>query len=240
MADTKISALTSLAGSGVDTTADVLPVVDTNVTTTKKILVSNLLGALFTAAGDIFQASAAGVGARLGIGTARQVPMVNAGATALAYTNPITLGTEQASTSGTSIDFTSIPAGVRRITVMFSGVSTNGISPIIIQLGDAGGFETTGYVSTASSNGSGTGSTAGFIIMNVAVAARTYYGAFTLSLQDASDFTWVGSGNMAADSTTIEFAAGGKSLSAELTQVRITMVNGTDAFDAGVINISYE
>lgn len=42
MADTKISALTALTGANVDTAADVLPIVDTSVTTTKKILIDEL------------------------------------------------------------------------------------------------------------------------------------------------------------------------------------------------------
>ena len=46
MADTKISALTALAGSSVDTAADVIPIVDTSATTTKKILVDELRIAL--------------------------------------------------------------------------------------------------------------------------------------------------------------------------------------------------
>jgi len=59
---------------------------------------------------------------------------------------PLVSGTSQASTSGTSIDFTGIPSWVKRITVMFNGVSTNGTSNKQIQLGDSGGFETTGYL----------------------------------------------------------------------------------------------
>ena len=42
MADTKISALTALTGANVDAAADYLAIVDTSVTTTKKILVSEL------------------------------------------------------------------------------------------------------------------------------------------------------------------------------------------------------
>lgn len=52
MADQKISALTALTGANVDTTADVLPIVDTSVTTTKKILVSELGIAIRTATGQ--------------------------------------------------------------------------------------------------------------------------------------------------------------------------------------------
>ena len=46
MADTKISALTALTGADVDTAADVLAIVDTGVTTTKKILIDELRIAL--------------------------------------------------------------------------------------------------------------------------------------------------------------------------------------------------
>ena len=51
----------------------------------------------------------------------------------------ITTGTAVASTSGTSISFTSIPSWVKRITVMFSGVSTSGTSAVQIQLGTGAG-----------------------------------------------------------------------------------------------------
>ena len=37
----------------------------------------------------------------------------------------LTNGTTQASTSGTSIDFTSIPSWVKRVTILFNGTSTN-------------------------------------------------------------------------------------------------------------------
>lgn len=46
MADSKISALTALTGANVASSSDVLPIVDTSVTTTKKILVSELAIAL--------------------------------------------------------------------------------------------------------------------------------------------------------------------------------------------------
>jgi hypothetical protein len=48
VADTKISALTALTGANVDTAADVFPIVDTSVTTTKKILVDELRIALLS------------------------------------------------------------------------------------------------------------------------------------------------------------------------------------------------
>lgn len=152
-------------------------------------------------------------------------------------------GTAQASTSGTSIDFTSIPSWVKRITVMFSGVSTNGTSDIIVQLGDAGGFENTGYVSTGSSLGSTATTSAyttGFAFVPTVLAASTYSGQMIISLLNAATSTWTCSALVTGGSTTIQMATGGKSTSATLDSVRITTVGGANTFDAGSINILYE
>lgn len=151
---------------------------------------------------------------------------------------PVVSGTSQASTSGTSIDFTSIPSWVKRITVMFNGVSTSGTSALIIQLGDAGGFETTGYSSTAqNANNVGTDYTTGLPINNGSTAALAYSGLSTIALIGSN--AWVFNSMMRATGF-VYFGAGQKSTSDTLTQVRITTVNGTDTFDAGTINILYE
>lgn len=156
-----------------------------------------------------------------------------------------TLAAEQASTSGTSIDFTGIPSGVKRITVMFKGVSTNGTDPLLIQLGDAGGIEASGYLcsSVTLTNAAGTGGsnyTTGFGFESGS-AANVFHGALVLSLENASAFSWTANGQIArSNSATIALSAGSKSTSAELDRVRITTSNGTDAFDAGSIAISYE
>lgn len=202
-----------------------------------------ILATVINAAGDTIYGTGADAYTRLALGTARQVLAVNAGATAPAWSDKITLATEQATTSGTSIDFTGIPAGVRRINIMPVGVSSNGTSNLLIQLGDAGGFENTGYTSFASNLSGGTSSTAGFIVtQSVSAATDVKNGIITLLLENAAAFTWVQSGNIiiTPGSPGIQMSAGSKSLSAELTQIRITHVNGTDTFDAGVINISYE
>jgi len=155
----------------------------------------------------------------------------------------ITSATAQASTSGTSINFTDIPSWVKRITVMFNGVSLSGTSSILIQLGDSGGFENTGYVSTSVLSRDGTTptgltSTAGFVVVT-AIAANTLLGTAVLTL--VSGNTWVLSSAYAMSGSTHAGTAGGnKTLSDTLDRVRITTVNGTDTFDAGSINIMYE
>jgi hypothetical protein len=60
-----------------------------------------------------------------------------------------TLATAVASTSGTSIDFTGLPAWVKKITVMFQGVSSNSSSLWLLQLGTSGGVTTSGYLGRA-------------------------------------------------------------------------------------------
>lgn len=154
----------------------------------------------------------------------------------------ITSGTAVASTSGTSIDFTSIPATVKRITVLFSGVSTNGTSIIQLQLGDSGGIETTGYTSGAwLSNTTNTNSTTGLIISGTNAANYLFDGIMTLCLVNASTNKWSFSSTMSGSVSGINSMGGGsKSLSATLDRIRITTVNGTDTFDAGSINILYE
>lgn len=195
------------------------------------------LAALVMTQGGLISMTGAKTPVILAKGTARQILRMNAGATAPEWSEQITLGTAQATTSGTTIDFTSIPAGTKRITVMFKGVSTNGTSPLLIQIGDSGGVETSSYVSSVGDYVASNTSTAGFILVTAAVAADTYHGAVTLTLENAAAFSWVSTGNLA--SSVLNTSAGSKSLSAELDRVRITAVNGTDAFDAGEINIAY-
>lgn len=155
-------------------------------------------------------------------------------------TRPI-LGTQQTSTSGTSIDFTGIPAWVKRITITFSGVSTNGTSNPMAQIGDAGGIEPTGYLGSAAISTTFALFTTGFGISASTAATSVIHGAGILTLMDAATNTWawfcvVGYSNAAG----VAYAAGVKSLSATLDRVRITTVGGADTFDAGAINIMYE
>lgn len=154
----------------------------------------------------------------------------------------INAATAQNSTSGTSIDFTGIPVGVKRITVMFNGVSTNGTSVVQIQVG-AGSVTTSGYVGSGSTIGASTaGSTAyttGFGQGNGNSASDTVSGHIVLTLVGSN--IWACSGTLALTNTAgLKFTGGTITLSGTLDRVRVTTVNGTDTFDAGSINILYE
>lgn len=171
--------------------------------------------------------------------------MIRNGATAgsLEFADNITSGTAVASTSGTSIDFTSIPSWVKRITVMFDGVSLNGVSHLLVQIGDSGGIETTSYKaqSTISNSGSTTlNSVAGFPIF-ASEAAFNQNG--NLIINTLGNNTWTATGTNAmigGSSNSMNMTGGSKTLSGTLDRVRITTINGTDTFDAGSINILYE
>jgi len=155
---------------------------------------------------------------------------------------PLSSATAVASTSGTSIDFTGIPSTVKRITVMFNGVSLSGTSNILVQIGGSGGVENTGYVArggTILDTGSITilDSTAGFPI-RLGAAVNLFYGVMYINLISSNQFCASYSGTSGA--TNVQTGGGSKTLSGTLTQVRITTVNGTDTFDAGSVNILWE
>ena len=137
--------------------------------------------------------------------------------------------------SGTSVDFTGIPSWVKRITVMFSGLSTNGTTDILVQIGDTGGIETTGYASVRPLIG--TIVTNGYSIYSNAAARVT---SAAMQLNNLSGDVWVASGTFTNENGSNGPCGGSKTLSDKLTQVRITTGNGTDTFDAGTINIMYE
>lgn len=154
------------------------------------------------------------------------------------------LGTPVATTSGTSIDFTGIPAGVKQIVVSFYQVSTSGTDPLNIQLGDSGGIETTGYIGEGARI-SGTNecnvqnSTSGFRIQ-VNSATSVLNGSITITLQNSSLNQWAASGNISNQGNTqMMMTAGVKPLSAVLDRVRITTSGGSQTFDSGEVNIFY-
>jgi len=153
----------------------------------------------------------------------------------------ITNGTAVASTSGTAIDFTGIPSTAKRVTVMFNGVSTSGISNYQVQLG-AGSITTSGYAATITVGQSGvftTSATTGHVVAASVSITSLFNGHCVLT--NISGNTWVGSSLLLATGA-ISYAMGASNiaLSGTLDRVRITTVGGANTFDAGSINISWE
>ena len=186
-----------------------------------------------------------GTGANLTPTTAGNVIFTTDGST-WSSTAKIVLGTSVASTSGTSIAFTGLPAWAKRITVELQGVSTSGTSNMIVQLGTGGTptYTTSGYLgarSTVFNTNSTTAAvySAGFLIGDTFAQTYVMHGTMVISLLTGN--TWIESHNMArSDVAMSDLGAGSIALGAALTAVRVTTVNGTDTFDAGSINIMYE
>jgi hypothetical protein len=154
-----------------------------------------------------------------------------------------TLGTPVASTSGSAITFTGIPAGTKQIVISFAGVSTNGTSRYGIRLGDAGGIETTNYngagFSIVGATVAGLTNTSMFFINNV-VASAQLHGSVTLTLENSTSFSWAASGLLSEETSneSVFMVSGTKSLSQQLDRVQV-VIESTDTFDAGEINIAY-
>jgi hypothetical protein len=159
-------------------------------------------------------------------------------------TGAIYLQTAVATTSGTEIDFTSIPAGVNRINIMFAEVSISGTSLPMIQIGDSGGLETTGYKCVgalfAPSSNANTAYTTGITIKTDATAATLMSGTIVANRITGNEWCFHGCTTNFAPANYAAMVSGYKSLSGELTTVRLTAVNGSDTFDAGKVSISWE
>jgi hypothetical protein len=180
-------------------------------------------------------------------GNAYQVLRNGATAGTTEFADNIVSGTAQASTSGTAINFTGIPAWVKRITVMFSGVSTNGTGDLRLQLG-SGSIVITGYATSVCRSGAAgsfyvqSASGVGFQLTNSILAADVQYGQLVIT--NITGNTWTVSTSVASLVVNSQCAGVGSiALSGALDRLRIigsTTGNPADTFDAGTINILYE
>lgn len=137
-------------------------------------------------------------------------------------------------TSGTAVDWTSIPAGVTDVELWFQGVSLNGNDSMLLQLGSGGAVQTTGYVGASLNLGPRTD---GFgLFSNVGV----YSFAGVWRLHRTSGNTWIAS-QMLAELAAGGFpvGAGSVSLSGPLDTLRFRSLGGAQTFDAGSIQVRY-
>jgi hypothetical protein len=162
----------------------------------------------------------------------------NGAVTPAKLSQPLTLGTPQNTTSGTFVDFTSIPSWVNRITLLLNGVSTNGSNNYLVQIG-AGSFTTSGYTAYCNLNTNAVSSTAGFIQTFNNTATTATIGRVVLTRLTGN--TWISDGiNGRSSDSGISKSAGSIALGGVLDRLRLTTVGGTDTFDAGSVNILYE
>ena len=153
-----------------------------------------------------------------------------------------TLGTAVATTSGTSFTFTGIPSSAKVIFLSLANVSFTAGVNLLVTLGDAGGLETSGYLTHGgqiydNSLAATIESAAAIRLARTAVTAgASYSGVLTLILLDSSTNTWSYSGSFGLSSMESgTFVGGTKSLTQVLD--RISISGGT--FDDGKANIAY-
>ena len=155
----------------------------------------------------------------------------------------ITRGTAVASTSGTAIDFTGIPSTAKRITVMLSNVSTDGGSLLRMQLGVGGVATTTGYLgSSFASTGAGVANatfSSGVDFADASADGDRKHGNIVFTSVTGNTWSFTGMINL-SNTARCSYLSGSVPLGGTLNMVRVTTVNGTDAFDFGTINIMYE
>lgn len=180
--------------------------------------------------------------------TGLQSPLANQSLSSPTLSNPtftgtatgtvLVSGTAQASTSGSNIDFSSIPSWVKRITIVFNEVSTTGSTIILAQLGTGGTPTTSGYLSTKieiNTSGSATSYTSGHGIVS---GSASNVSSGQIVFCNLSGNIWIGSGSVKQSTSFMSFSNSSVTLSGTLNFLRITCSG--DTFDAGSINILYE
>ena len=201
--------------------------------------------------GQIITYDASGNPAAVGPGTDGQV-LTSTGAGSPpafeAVSAGFTAGAVTATTSGSNIDFTSIPSSATIIHLILDNVGTNGDDQLMFQIGDSGGIETSSYIG-AWGRFSGTSLTGGTTTDGIDIrkgSPSTYVvsGVISLYLCDPANNAWIMSSQTVVNNTSdgnVQFdqrAVGYKALSGTLTQVRLD-TDGSNTFNAGEARIRY-
>lgn len=153
----------------------------------------------------------------------------------------ITAASAQSVAGVNYVDFTGIPAGVKRISIMLYNCIT-GSGRINMYVGTSGGLITTGYNSAsmicdASGNVYNDSSTSSLIAStNMVYSFNDYNGIFTLDNIDGYKWSFAGSGSTY---TYFPIVCGGRvDATAAVTTIRVSLSSGN--FTSGTVNIFYE
>lgn len=144
--------------------------------------------------------------------------------------------------TGSAVAFTSLRAGINRITVSIKALSLSGTDGALIQLGDSGGYETTGYTGTVRENdvGGGIWSTAGITLHQTGGAADQLNIILDLIHVGSNEWLVRGSGTYQGDTSSGSISTNGhKTLTGELDRLQI-VPSGANTFDNGTISLLVE
>ena len=130
---------------------------------------------------------------------------------------------------------TGIPSGVTSVRVLLNNIRMQANSNwFLLQLGDSGGIETSGYEAADSSVSQVSD---GF---PTAAGSATYYfsGFMDLQKMGTSGHTWLGSWTIFSNINSVYYGAGIKTLSGELTQIKIQQY-ASGSIIGGTIGLAY-
>ena len=159
----------------------------------------------------------------------------------------ITYSTAQSTASGTSgIEFTDVPTGVKKITVIFDDVGTDqSISNLRIELSTGGTYLTSGYTSTVirSQAGGVAGNdtlTTGLIVAKLDNANKALTGAVTI--YNVTGNRWISSGLcVCTGEQNWSWQSGGFiDVGGAIDKLRVTGHGSAYNWDSGQINVIYE
>lgn len=158
-------------------------------------------------------------------------------------TGQLTLLAAQNTTSGTTYTFPSsgsFPAGISEIYIMFAGISSTGTAIPVLQIGDSGGLENSGYAGCAQTLSgapaiSSINLSSGFSLGGTWAASIVLHGTVILTRYGGN--RWQAIGNMGrGDAAVMHTTSGTKALTGELTQIALIT---TDAWDSGAFSCAY-
>lgn len=144
----------------------------------------------------------------------------------------------------TSVEFTGIPTGVRRITLMIANMSSNGAVQFRLQIG-SGSYATSNYQSQYWTGGTSGTATDSFVIATQG-GATSYEMSGIVTLANIANNTWVEAGTIAYVNVTsngMSSAGNSPNLPGSLDRIRIiasTTGSPSATFDVGTFNILYE
>jgi hypothetical protein len=147
------------------------------------------------------------------------------------------------SASSTAVNFSNIPSWVKRITVMWYELSSNGVTDFYVQLGTSGGLVSTGYVGNSTALSNAAAVNVGTVTFGLKICAITSSGNSTVGqaiISKLTGNTWVMTSNSRVGNSDTTLGSSSIALGGTLTQLSVVTGNGTDTFDAGSINILYE
>jgi hypothetical protein len=148
-----------------------------------------------------------------------------------------------ATTSGTIVTISNIPAWAKKINLVFNEVSVSGTDDIIIRAVDGSGTVTTGYNSSSMRNSTASTynfvatSTAGLIVQSNA-ASDSLVGTYTLVNYTGN--VWIGSGTFLLNATNMVTASGLAGSLASAIEGFSIILSGSNTWDSGGISVLVE